>query len=132
MQYFFGEVLVVIYWLSIKQMRNYKYFQKVFLKCSLFIKHLHFVPKQDTQCGKSKNSLEKYSIESLRKYCVKNTNSLSNGKKSWNQLTVWFVNKNVNFTEFLTKNGEKKCMIEIDFTKYCDFKFFRQIDLENW
>ena len=46
-------------------MRNYKYFQKVFLKCSLFIKHLHFVPKQDTQCGKSKNSLEKYSVKSI-------------------------------------------------------------------
>ena len=128
MQYFFGEVLVVIYWLSIKQMRNYKYFQKVFLKCSLFIKHLHFVPKQDTQCGKSKNSLEKYSVKSIcctilyENIVEKKTQIHSQmEKKSWNQLTLWFTNEKINFTnftEFLSKNGERR--------------IFRQIDLINW
>ena len=59
---------------------------KVFLKCSLFIIHLHFVPK--TGCALWK--IEKFTwkifhqinllYNSLRKYFVKNTNSLSNRK----------------------------------------------------
>ena len=39
--------------------------------------------------------------------CGKNKNSLSLENFLWNQFTIWFVSKNVDFTEFLWKNCER-------------------------